>query len=127
MSRNQPPPMSRRNRPRCHAEKESYSTLNVDKYSLIIVVEETKFPIFIIQLRVIHMPHTLQIVEPDWIKEQMDELNIQSRDICVDLNIDRSHVSKWINGHQNISKVARAALYYYFDSRRLREQIQNGM
>lgn len=64
------------------------------------------------------MPHFLQTVTPDWIHEQMKKYCVAQKDIAVALNADKGNVSNWLSGTTSMSKVTRAAFYYYFEAKK---------
>lgn len=63
------------------------------------------------------MPHFLQEVTPEWIKEQLDKHELGQKDLAIALNVDKANISNWLNERVNLSKPARAALYYYFQAK----------
>jgi len=63
------------------------------------------------------MPN-FEVVTPEWIKAQMEQLKMSQKDLANALNTTESYVSLWLSGHKNFSRSSKVAIYYYF-------QIQN--
>ncbi len=56
----------------------------------------------------------VEIVDPKWIKSQMNGLNISQKQLVHALGIGKSDVSIAVNGRRPISTRTKAGFYYYF-------------
>jgi len=56
----------------------------------------------------------VEIVTPEWIREQMESLGITQKELVFALGIGKSDISIAVNGLKAISTRTKAGFYYYF-------------
>lgn len=55
------------------------------------------------------------VVNPKWIIKQLDEKELTRQDLQKGINAPSvEQVHNWLNGYRNLSRAAKAAVYYYF-------------
>lgn len=52
-------------------------------------------------------------LKPDQFFNWLQQLNINARTVCYDMNISESYLSNYKNNKSTISHIAQAAFYYY--------------
>jgi hypothetical protein len=57
-----------------------------------------------------------EIVNPEWIKQQMHKLKKGSKVLIADLGIAKAELSALINGHREMGIRTKGLFYYYFKS-----------
>lgn len=57
------------------------------------------------------------VVESEWIKKQMQSLQISSKQICDDTGIDKTSMSAYVNGLKPLSQTVKSMFFYYFKSK----------
>ena len=58
-------------------------------------------------------------LKPEQFTSYIQQLGINARTVCYDMNISESYLSNYKNGKSNISHIAQAALYYYSHAKAL--------
>lgn len=68
------------------------------------------------EVRIRPLTYSLDIrdITPEWIKSRMNEFGIKRNDILTHLHIDKSTLSLYLNGERNMSRLAKAAFFWYF-------------
>lgn len=56
----------------------------------------------------------VEVVTPEWIKEQQLKKGVRIKDIIIDTGIDKTNLSAWINGVRPMSQPVKAMFYFYF-------------
>lgn len=58
----------------------------------------------------------VDVVNPEWVKKEMQRKSIRVKHIEADFGIGRAEISAMINGHKPIGQRSKAAFFYYFKS-----------
>lgn len=66
----------------------------------------------------------IRIITPDWIVSKMKEYNISRNDILSHLHMDKSTLSLYLSGKRNMSRLAKAAFYWYFSNFEINRNIR---
>lgn len=68
------------------------------------------------EVRIRPLTYSLDIrdITPEWIESKMNEFGIKRNDILTHLHIDKSTLSLYLNGERNMSRLAKAAFFWYF-------------
>lgn len=69
-----------------------------------------------VKVRIRPLTYTLDIrdITPEWIEAKMKEFNIKRKDVISHLHIDKSTFSLYLNGSRNMSRMGKAAFFWYF-------------
>ena len=81
----------------------------------------TKFINDTVPLTVHPVPYIMaitEVVDPQWISENMLKLGVKIKDISTDTGIDKTNLSAWINGVRPMSQPVKAMFYYFIMFRR---------
>lgn len=69
----------------------------------------------------------LSLITPEWIDSRMEEFNLKRSDLINHLGIDKTAVSRYLNGTRRMNKMVKSAFFWYFltyqINRDLREQL----
>jgi hypothetical protein len=53
-------------------------------------------------------------ITPEWITSRMEEFGINRNDLINQLQLDKERISQILNGKRGLTRLMRAAFYYYF-------------
>lgn len=63
-------------------------------------------------------------INKDWLIEKMAFYGFTNRELSKRLNISEHQVSRWINGHVELGKLAKNHLYHFFRCLELENELK---
>jgi transcriptional regulator with XRE-family HTH domain len=66
----------------------------------------------------------MESITIEWIIEKMKANNLTQRGLAKKLDMTEFHISKWLNGHVEIGKLAKNHLYYFFRCLELEKELK---
>lgn len=66
----------------------------------------------------------MESITIDWIIDKMAVYGFTNRELAKRLSISEHQVSRWLNGHVEIGKLAKNHLYYFFRCLELEKELK---
>lgn len=75
------------------------------------------------------LTYTLDIrdITPEWIKSRMEEFGIKRNDVLTHLHIDKSTLSLYLSGQRSLSRMVKAAFFWYFLTFEINRDLREGL